>query len=442
MALLVLLYRLLPAVSVVPTALIISALCGAATVALVGRLLVRWGVSNGWLTLCLGLLVLNPWLTLQWVNGLETSVACLLLVATWVYADRVIRENTLFLRQAVIISALASLAALGRTDFAIALAPILVYVWWRLWRGSTRRLVSAIGYGSLMAGVVLIIQAPWLAWNWHTFGTLMQSSGSSFSFVNHQLLYNVHANDLLTNIKGAILGLWNSGGLVFYALVSPLIYALVLGITALWRKRQALTFKLPGGSFIALAGIGVVLLFAVHGAIRWAYRPWYAAPIILIFVLFIGYCSRGLPRLPIPRKLVVTLVVLGIASFGLATPRVLAEYNSQQKMYEVAQWINTNVQANEKVAAFNSGIYAYFSDRQIINLDGLVNNSAATELRNKNLHDYVLAEGVSYIIDFDISVNYRYAWAWGGKTALADLPVIATFDGGQRNGTIRVYDLR
>jgi hypothetical protein len=281
MAILVGLGKLLPSAAVIPVALLIGGACGAVALLLVRKLLVRWGVSGGWLLTCVGLLSLNPWLEMQWVNGLETAVACVLIVATWLYADSIVRSGALFVRQAVVVSALASIASLGRTDFAVALLPLLVYLWCKIWQSSQKKLQAALGYGLLMLATGLAIQLPWLAWNWHVFGTLVQSSGASFSFVHHQLLYNVHANDLVTNIKGAVLGVWNAGKLVLYAFASPLLYAVVLASVALARRRSKLSFRLQSWGVGAWAGVGLLLLFGVHGAVRWAFRSWYAAPLVI-----------------------------------------------------------------------------------------------------------------------------------------------------------------
>lgn len=412
MVILIGIYKIFPDYLAISIALSISALIGGLVIYIIGWLLKRFSVSDGWLAICLGLLVFNPWLTLQWVNGLETSIATLGLVIFWFYIVKIWQKKDLTIKSLIIVSALGSVAALGRTDAAIIAAPVLIWLWWQSSRhsGIGRWLVNA----GVMIATVLIIQAPWIIWNYQNFGTLMQSSGQSFSYTNHQLLLIPQGHSLIIYIKGIILGSWNAVKIAWQTFVSPLVYLIALAYIILIRlKLKAVVPRLPMVSLISCLGLGIVLHAAVHGTIRWAVRPWYFVPLIIFIVLIIGYLSSGLPKIIFNKLVRYGLVAVSILSLLIGIPKVLAEYQNQASMYQVAQWINQHVAINEKVGSFNSGIYAYFSNRTIINLDGLVNNQAAWALQHQQLWDFTKQAQLNYLIDFDRYITYRYAWSWG-----------------------------
>lgn len=412
MVILIGVYKIFPVSVGINVALTVSAVLGGFSIVILGKLLRRLLITDGWLVICLGLIVLNPWLTLQWVNGLETTVATLALVSFWYYVIKIWQEKHLTPKSLIIVSVLASLAALGRTDAVIIVAPVLIWLWWKssCHVGIGRWLVNA----GVMIAAVLIIQAPWIIWNYQNFGTLMQSSGQSFSYTNHQLLLIPQGHSLIIYIKGIILGSWNAVKIAWQTFTSPLVYLIALIYLILIRfKLKTAAWALPLAGLVVCLGLGVILHLAVHGAIRWAVRPWYFVPLIIFIVIMIGYLSSGLPKIKSNKIISYSLIIMSILSFLAGVPRVLAEYNNQAGMYQAAQWLKQNISVNEKVGSFNSGIYAYFSNRTIINLDGLVNNQAAWALQHRQLWDFTKQAELNYLIDYDRYITYRYAWSWG-----------------------------
>ena len=78
-------------------------------------------------------------------------------------------------------------------------------------------------------------------------------------------------------------------------------------------------------------------------------------------------------------------------------------FKHQKEMYESALYIK-NLEGNS-VGAFNSGIYAFFSGKKVINLDGVMNNNAAEAIMNYSLDKYILKERPNYIIDFEYTLH-------------------------------------
>ena len=80
----------------------------------------------------------------------------------------------------------------------------------------------------------------------------------------------------------------------------------------------------------------------------------------------------------------------------------------------LAAWLalGPKVAPEERVAAFQAGTYGYFSGRDVINLDGKVNQDAFVAMKNRRLHDYIAEQRIRYIIDGE-----RMLWALSERHA-------------------------
>ena len=71
-------------------------------------------------------------------------------------------------------------------------------------------------------------------------------------------------------------------------------------------------------------------------------------------------------------------------------------YPAQVDGYRIAVWLAENTPEDSRVGVWNSGIVGYFSNRTVINMDGVVNNE---------LYRYVSRKGVSF---YDIEAIFPY----------------------------------
>lgn len=81
----------------------------------------------------------------------------------------------------------------------------------------------------------------------------------------------------------------------------------------------------------------------------------------------------------------------------------------------VMEWMRTHLPADARIGAWNAGQLGYFSDRTIVNLDGLVNDEAYLRrlVNRAPVRDYLEAEGIQYLIDVnepDLTMPYRVSW--------------------------------
>ena len=87
-------------------------------------------------------------------------------------------------------------------------------------------------------------------------------------------------------------------------------------------------------------------------------------------------------------------------TFGFGFPH-------QARGYHIAHWLNQHTEADAVVGAWNSGVIGYFSDRPVVNLDGVVNNKVyhykvAHEVAGiEGLMNYIRAENIDYLTDYE-----------------------------------------
>jgi hypothetical protein len=62
-------------------------------------------------------------------------------------------------------------------------------------------------------------------------------------------------------------------------------------------------------------------------------------------------------------------------------------------------WIKENTGTTESVGVFSAGIPIYFSERRVVNLDGVVNFKAIEALENRNVIEYMKSENITLWFD-------------------------------------------
>jgi hypothetical protein len=81
----------------------------------------------------------------------------------------------------------------------------------------------------------------------------------------------------------------------------------------------------------------------------------------------------------------------------------------------VITWINEHIPVYARIGAWNAGQLGYFSDRTVVNLDGLANDRAfLSHLKSgAPILDYLEKEGITYLVDVDtpdLTMPYRASW--------------------------------
>jgi hypothetical protein len=75
-------------------------------------------------------------------------------------------------------------------------------------------------------------------------------------------------------------------------------------------------------------------------------------------------------------------------------------------MYQAARWIAANLPPDARLAAQNSGVFQYYSERVVINFDGKLNDEIIPVLEQRELDVYLRSKGVGYIVDLPGVASY------------------------------------
>jgi hypothetical protein len=96
----------------------------------------------------------------------------------------------------------------------------------------------------------------------------------------------------------------------------------------------------------------------------------------------------------------VLICIEGIGYLGTKLYR--GRNKSQGAMLAMAEYLHDETPPETRIAAWNSGIYGFYSDRCVLNLDGLVNNEIYHQIQNHIPHWEVwLKHDVEYIVDYE-----------------------------------------
>lgn len=348
--------------------------------------------------------VANPFVFTESLNGLETSISLLFLVSFFTMTLTALQRNET--KYFVWAGVLAGLMMLSRLDLVMYLVAVLLYcVFVYGIRASVRPVLS-------MGLAATVVVAPWFIWNLTHFHMLMTAASNASAYINHLLIVQDNGASAAQAIKA-----------VFYSLV-------VYGIDLFNRTGAAwLLFVGTGAGLVLLLRrepveksvrdvlvlgtvflLGFALLFCANAGVRFTVRSWYFVSFNLFFSLQMAWVLDRLFGVSALKKKALTLfVLLLLGSYFISWYSTLRnQFSNERAMFAMATWMNETLPANTPVGVFNAGVEGYFSHVRVINLDGLVNNSAYEAMKDRKLWSYILDQKIQYIADFELYLTYRY----------------------------------
>ena len=346
----------------------------------------------------------NPSVILQTTNGLETAAALALQAALLMcYLRWLASANPQ--RWVLPVGLLGGLLLLARSDMVFFLALLLLAAlgYWRDRAGAVRAI--------LVGGLATLIVAPWLVWGRTAVGSWIQESGLAVPFAIRARFALDHGGQA-AQVAGESLrqllhpALWGRGDPVALPFgLGVALWVLVLaGLIWQWRAKRP-TREMA--ALVPLIGASVLLLL-FHAALRWYPRPWYFVSAGLTFAISAGLVvSRtGVLERRTFSVGVAFLVYYALAGYVLWS---VGLYPWQKEMLAASTWLRGHLPERADVGSFNAGIYAYFSDRRVVNLDGVVNHEAFEAVREGQVLPYLRKAGIEYVVDYDSAIFREYA---------------------------------
>ncbi len=367
--------------------------------ALIGAVLFYWSYSTSVYTL----------------NGLETGLAPLLLLLAWILYRRLFPRGSEegSAAKGFIVGVAAGLAVLARIDTAFF---VLALCGHHIFSGGVAprrgRMAQAIAIGA----TALAASSPWWLYNFMRFGNLVPTSGRSQSLViplaeNMTSLIQLAINTLF--VAGYIpysTGLTKLHFLILAALL--LVFCIALssrraraqlaaffaGLKQRWMPADAGLW----GMYIALLLIYYCFAFgAPHFLQRYLFILHLlalAAAAILLAELWRAADARiraASDAIAIP--LAVLMVALALVPYRWNFRESKAAEND---FYRVARWIQTHVPETQSVGMGQSGTAGFFN-RNVVNLDGKVNQQVLLAQRSGKYCDYMKSRQFDYLIDWE-----------------------------------------
>jgi hypothetical protein len=339
----------------------------------------RWA---GWLAAAM--VALNGRMVWASLSALETPLFALL---TLVAIGHHLSDRNAG-RYRVSTAALFALAALTRPEgyllFALAMVDHLIVL-----ASAPRAHCRALPLLPVLAFVVLVF--PYLAFSWHTSGHLLPNTYHAKTIVDgrpdletlsvaaqYLILDNpvmlpffvVGAGTLVR--KARILGFWSVG--------LPLVYAFLHA--PLYQHGRYLIPLIPCNALLGVVGL--------LEARRWALRR--------------GWRISSFPaRVAVPLTLVLLIgTAWRLPTMALLTAENVANINEMH--VRIGQWVTENTPPDALLALNDIGAITYISERQVVDLAGLVTPELIPLLlapdRDDNLAAYMAKRGVDYVVVF------------------------------------------
>jgi hypothetical protein len=282
---------------------------------------------------------------------------------------------------------LTGLAVWVRPDGVTLLGPVLVIL---AFKSAARRekLIS----GLMLAGGFALMVIPYLLFNLHQAGSIWPST---FSAKQAEYLAAT-ALPIVQRIGSLFLPFLAGGGVVLLpGVIAGLIYA--------WRERNIVSASV----FVWFAGY--LLMYAVRLPVAYQHGR-YMIPAMACFFLFglwgtVRWLQDWKPGrwtnlgrvFGLACLAAVILIFLVIGCNAYRTDVAIIE----TEMVRTAKWLYTNTQAESRLAVHDIGAVGYFSNREVIDLAGLVNPEVIPFIRDeKQLHTYLSSQNVQYLVTF------------------------------------------
>ncbi|MEQ8763568.1 MAG: hypothetical protein RL885_06555 [Planctomycetota bacterium] len=375
-----------------------------------------------------GAWLLNPVTIGLALNGLDTPLVFLL---TTMAVGALISEASMERPRRRRTDSLFALAFLARVDVLILCAMLGAF---RVLEWLRKR--HTLGSVFATAGILAVTIVPYFAWNRIVYGLWTPASGLALSE------HLVHASGLHPG-EGA-------GAAAWLAYFGEALSKFLPEYLAFYGANLLQGPVTGASSLVVLAGLfslAVVFAFASWTALRNRIdsRGWLPSIEIFVVLVPVAYFGAYLLRLgPKTRYILPALIaawfVAGMASrtwskrdllrrLGLALLPILAlnltwgwvqlfatpDLHGWTRRANLTKGLEvlSEIPEDARIGAFNSGVYAFFSGRDVVNLDGLINNDAYFAIRDHRLVDFIVEDDIDYVLDFADQIQL-YLSAFGG----------------------------
>ncbi|MCP4231674.1 MAG: hypothetical protein GY771_16210 [bacterium] len=349
-------------------------------------------VLNPFMIAALLLVTVYPRFFQVFLSGMESGLVVMLLLLLFYLLPRFINKlyDEKWALYSLMLGGLLGATALTRVDTVFFAAAILIFIVVNDRR--QRRAFTSATYGAFVAGgVIVVVLLPFMLWNYVNFGTIATTSSLMKIEWNFSDI-GTHAVQMLMGFPEYLV-----------AFIISLVGTGIVFVNKRYLRRELRrTFLRPLGLFIIAATVLLTFYFLFH---KWALNSYALAfllPIIILGVITVFIALREEIKFGKKRR------VFALVMFALAIPVAVGtqiysmgrrEMGMTIRVYETAIWAKENTPDDAVFAMKDCGVFGYYSERDTINLDGLVNDLDYQEyLRDGKLEEYLELNGVDYFV--------------------------------------------
>ena len=422
------------------SALTLLALAGTATGWFLFRITRRLAGAGAAL-FSLTLWTFSPYFLTQGMNGLETGLFGLFFAAALDLHLGAVGSDSGVRRLALLGVVLAGLV-LARVD-GLILCAVLFLDLWRDRSPFDRRLVRA---GTILS-ITALLALPYFIFLRLRFGSFLPESGAATRFIslcygtlfvsNPQALSYFPPEQAPWSYYAASLGKAAES-----LAAEPLLFPASLPVALLARISETWPTAAGAAGFLALlANLLLLFHFARHAPLASRFRDyarialatallwlpayafgglgqwWFARYFFPLFILMLplsGFAFRRIGetlaafRGMRPASYAALALGLQILLFASQVPGAFFTHRPNlnvSSFLRMASILDQTIPPEATAGAFQSGTLSYFSDRTVINLDGVVNAAALEALKERRMAEYVRSEGIQAVIDYPLILH-------------------------------------
>lgn len=353
---------------------------------------------ENWLAIAAALLlVMDKWLNLITATGMETTLYIFLLVACFYYYRR---------RNAIGFAVTLGLAFWTRPDAVAFIAAIAAdyFLQYYLKQREPKQNpdINLFDKSQLIkiAAIFGVIVGVYFAMNMAIAGSLLPNTyGAKLAY------YSPEFRSRTDFLNGEVWHYFTESA--YLLLFIPFVFGVIRIFTD--------SFKLKYNNLIPALLFIVLLIFIYWYKLPYAHRfGRYLMPVFPFYILLAVYGGREffrwLGNFMGDKKLVNALNIILI---GATIAYFASEYNNNKVTYqdqsrhiyirqvEAAKWLNQNTPEGSVIATHDVGAIAYYSNRKVVDLVGLINPEFITKLNTKDfvgfVEEQIKKQNVSYL---------------------------------------------
>ncbi|MEW5757421.1 MAG: hypothetical protein AB1810_14085 [Pseudomonadota bacterium] len=341
----------------------------------------------------------SPWVLA--FNGLESSlVLCISFAILVLDRQHDFLSETAPTSTKLLLGVMLGLLVLARLDSAFVVIALSIYMLIFSHRRTNQVKKVFVLCREYLATIIafFIVTAPYFIWNHTYFGHLSPISGmlkSSFPIPHISLSFNAGALPYLLTFAASII--WAAASLLH---PNGYLRRILLSEPTVPVKNPLIIVFWLG----CLIHVTWTLLFMQWGVYQWHFA-FYIPALVLFLVAGAAKITTLLNNSPAIRLANLSMMSLAILGYSLL---VYADKSSHlEYRYQAALWAKQHTAPTDTFALSDAGVFAYFSERSTINLDGLINSYEFQEaIKSHTLDGFFARKNLRYVADAYTKCDY------------------------------------